>query len=427
MSWRSRRLEVEGDLDVRGEARIGEIYGRLCGQDMVGTAQLADRAATPRKISPEVGVVPAGYSILGPSATPPPGYAFSGSRLTLFPEDERWTDRLEVPNVAEGRDASVALGDRVYTLADTGDLWRFDPAANTSRRCRDLPSRRRCFAVAAVAGRLHVISGIDASERCTGGHLIYDPATDEWREGEEMPTARCDLALAVYDGNVHALGGLRQLPLLGRYVTACHEIYDPRLDTWVRKPPLPRAHCGAGAATVGNAVHVAGGERRWLFRLWGRIRSRAHQIYHPGSDSWLSERSPLPAARRDLALVEVAGRLYAVGGLGPSGWLSDCDRYDPAVDHWLPQVALHEAIDSPGVAEVGGALYVTGARRAPDAHGVLVEECRAATVYYVHHRVPGTDEEPAAERSAPEPGDAPREPFEDLLPNLEGLPEMPAD
>lgn len=391
-------VAVRQDLEVRGQARIGEIYGRLCGPDMVDTPQVRDGAVTLRKLAPEVGVVPAGYAILGASPAPPPGFESVGSRLTLFPEALEWVDLLEIQGAASGPYASAELDGRVYTLLDSGDLWEVDPAAGTWRRRRDLPTRRRRFAMAAVAGHLHVVGGLDASERCTGSHLVYDPARDDWSEAEAMPTARCDLGLAVAGGRLHAFGGLRDVPmvgsLLGRYASRRHEAYDPRTETWFARRPLTRARCGLAAASSGSAVHVVGGERRWLLRLWGRIRSHDHELYHPGSDRWLADRSPLPVARRDLALVAVGGRLYAVGGRSASGWVADCDRYDPGIDHWSPQTPLHEVIDSPGVAAVGGALYAVGARRAPGAHGILVEECRVATDYHVHRRLERVPETP---------------------------------
>ena len=404
-------VEVHGDLEVRGQARIGEIYGRLCGPDMVDTPQVCDSALTLRKLAPEVGVVPAGFSILGAASTPPPGYASTGSRLTLFPDDPQWVDRLEVSGAGDGPYASAEIEGRIFTLLESGDLWEVDPAAGTWRRRSDLPARRRRFALAALAGKLHVVGGVDASERCCGGHWVYDPANDGWREAEEMPTARCDLAVAVFGGQLHAFGGLRDIPLLGsvlgRYATTRHEVYDPRTESWFAKRPLTAARSGLAAANTGSAIHVVGGERRWLLRLWGRVRSHDHQLYHPGSDRWLADRSPLPSARRNLALVTVGGRLYAVGGQGASGWLADCDRYDPGVDHWTAQTPLHESIESPGVAAADGALYAVGARRAPGAHGVLVEECRVATVYHVHQR-----SEPGGEGLSVVP-EAPAEAFPD--------------
>ncbi len=394
-------VAVTGDLEVEGQARIGEIFGRLCGQDMVGTAQLIDGAVTPGKLSLEVGVVPAGYSILGPSPIPPAGFAATGSRLELFPEDAEWVDRLEIEGAGDGPCASAEIGGKIFTLLDSGDLWEVDPEARSWRRRADLPAHRRRFAMAALGGRLYVIGGVDGANRTTGGNLVYDPGQDEWTEAEEMPTARCDLALAVFDGRIHAFGGLRELPLLswilGRCASARHEVYDPRTDLWTSCRALPQARCGLAAAASGKAVHVVGGERRWLLRLWGRARSRQHHVYHPPGDRWLQDRDPLPAPRRDLALLAAGGRLFAVGGRGASGWLADCDRFEPAADHWLSQTPLHEAIDSPGVASAGGKLFVTGARRAPGAPGVLVEECQVATVYHVHRRrEPGDIVEPPA-------------------------------
>lgn len=381
-------LDVSDDLEVRGQARIGQIYGRLCGQDMVDTPQLVDDAVTRRKLAPEVGVVPEGFSILGPSPSPPPGYVATDCRLTLTTDHPRWVDRLEIPSSASGPHVSAAVDGKVYTLLEAGDLWIYDPVGPTWSRGRELPQRRQRFAMAAVADKLHVVGGVNAVGTCLDEHWIYDPAADDWRQGEPMPTPRFDLALATFGGRLHALGGLRRVPLLGwllgHYASRRHEVYDPATDSWHRRCPMPQAHYALAAAGSGNAIHAVGGQRRWLLRLWGRIRSHRHQLYHVGSDRWM-ERTRLPSPRSDLALVEAGGRLYAVGGRGP-GWLTDCDRYDPGIDHWEPQAPLHEAIEAPGVAAVDGALYVTGARRFPDAAGVLVEECRVATVLHVHRR-----------------------------------------
>lgn len=388
-------LEVWDDLEVRGQARIGQIYGRLCGQDMVDTPQLVDGAVTLRKLAPEVGVVPDGYSILGPSGQSPPGYVATGSKLTLFTEQPEWVDRYEIPSTVGGPYASAELDGKIYTLLEAGDLWIYDPAANSWHRGRKLPDWRRRFAVAAVAGKLHVVGGLDAAGNISGEHLVYDPAQDTWDEAEAMPTRRSHLALAVFGGKLHALGGLRQIPLigwlLGRFATTRHEVYDPGTDTWHRRCAMPEARYSLAAASSGNSIHAVGGERRWLFRLWGRIRTHHHHRYHAGSDSW-SERTRLPSPRSDLSLVEVGGRLYAVGGRGP-GWLGDCDRYDPGNDHWEAEAPLHEAIEHPGVAAADGTLFVTGARRFPGSQGVLVEACRMATLFHVHRRDFGVSEE----------------------------------
>lgn len=280
---------------------------------------------------------------------------------------------------------------------ESGDAWEYDPAANSWRRLRDMPWHRLRFAVAAAGGKIYVAGGLDAAGRCRNNLYEYDPETDTWQEVSPMPSARCDLAMASFGGRLHALGGLRDFPVLGRYASRKHEVYDPATDTWSRRRDLPGQRSRLAAAALGNQVHVVGGEKRWLLRLFGHSLLARHQAYHPATDSWVVEKEPLPTPRRDMALVEIFGRLYAVGGEGALGGLADCDQYDPGTNRWTAQTELHEPIGTPGVAMVRGGIYVTGARRSPDAKGVLVEECRVASRFYIHQR------EVIAPRVAPAP------------------------
>ena len=81
---------------------------------MVDTPQIVDGAVTLRKLAPEVGVVPSGYSILGATPAAPPGYAYTGSRLELFPDGPEWIDQMEIRSAVGGPYKSAALGGKVY-------------------------------------------------------------------------------------------------------------------------------------------------------------------------------------------------------------------------------------------------------------------------------------------------------------------------
>ncbi len=392
-------LLVGGRLEVPGEAHLGDIYGRLAGREMVAGPQLAAGAVSADKLARDVGVVPDGYSILGPTTDSPPGYVCTGSSIDVLVDSTTWRTVHELPTEADGPFAGAELDNNIFILLESGDLWRYDLAADTLHRCQDLPLHKRRHGFAAVSGKLYVVGGLDAVGHCCGRTLAYDPRHDSWEEVGALPTPRCDLALVPYGDALHAFGGLRQRSILGRVVTRRHEVFDPTTDTWKRHRSLPRACCGHAATAVTKGIHIVGGEYRWLLGRWGRQQTARHLLYDPGTRRWLSERAPLPAPRRDLALVESFGRLYSIGGQGPwerieDGWSRITLRYDPVSDHWSPITPLSEPILGPGAASIGGKLYVAGSRNAAGRH--LLEESEVAQRFYLHRREWRQDETPVA-------------------------------
>jgi hypothetical protein len=387
-------LEVRGDLEVEGDGRFGAIYGTLRTPGAVHTRQLADESVTPEKLAPAVGLVPDGSSILGPTLRPPAGYVATGWSFSLFGDHPPWVDRRQIPGGPPGPLQSVESGGKIYTVLESGTLWELDPAANVWLRRRDLPAPGRDFAVAALGGKVFVAGGLDAVGRSLRQLWEYDPAADAWTERAGLRTARSSFALVACQGWLYALGGLRD-SAFGKCVTGRSEAYDPVTDTWRARRPLPRRVCAPGGAALGERISLVGGERRAFWGRWGRLLTGEHHQYDPVADRWLRRRAPLPSPRRYPRLVEVYGRLFAVGGEAALGWLVAVDGFDPAGDEWASGRPLREMIEAPGVAAVEGSLYVTGAVR-PGA--VLVEACEVALKLFVYRRGRPQPEEEGEER-----------------------------
>lgn len=406
--------QVRGDLRVQGNAFFECIYGTLCGADMVDTEQIVDRAISSEKISPDVGTVPTDAVILATGEKPLQGYEATGSEITLFRRDLKWLDLLEIPSALPGPLVSTAVGEKVYTFLESGDVWVYEASSNSWRPGRNtMPAPRRHFAVATLQEKIYAVGGLDATGRPTATNFEFDPATESWASRRQMATPRSHFALAARDGWLHAVGGLRP-SWLGQRVTARHEAYDPDTDTWHPRKPLPRGVCGLAASALGPTFSVAGGEVRLVFGRWGRALTDRHLMFHPSSNSWQVKAS-LPTPRRDQRLAQVFGQLVAVGGRAAFGALADCDRYDPAVDGWLPQTPMHEAIAEPGVAAVAGNLYVIGAMRSPSS-GVLVECSAIADRYALFRREPACSPAQLGSESSKTPGTdiAEREIFEEF-------------
>ncbi len=70
--------------------------------------------------------------------------------------------------------------------------------------------------------------------------------------------------------------------------------------------------------------------------------------------------APLPRPRARLALVAVAGRLYAIGGEGPDGVSGAVYEYDPDGGNWLPRARKPTPVSNFGAAVIGGKVYAVG-------------------------------------------------------------------
>ena len=96
-----------------------------------------------------------------------------------------------------------------------------------------------------------------------------------------------------------------------------HEEYDPALNRWQARKPLPTPRSGIAAATLDGKIFVFGGEAP---------SGTFHQVeaYDPQADSW-STYAPMPTARHGLGAVTVGERLYVVSG-GPTPGASASSR-----------------------------------------------------------------------------------------------------
>ncbi len=79
-----------------------------------------------------------------------------------------------------------------------------------------------------------------------------------------------------------------------------------------------------------------------------------------GEAAW-SERAPLPEARQEVAVAELGGLVYVLGGFRSNGSIADTvEIYDPDGDTWTVAAPLPVGLHHAGAASVGGRLYVIG-------------------------------------------------------------------
>ena len=88
--------------------------------------------------------------------------------------------------------------------------------------------------------------------------------------------------------------------------------------------------------------------------------------YDPAKDAWTKKKN-MPIASHHIALAEVNGKIYVIGGFkypdaGPAGWqpMDNVFEYDPAADTWKPLAPLPARRGAPAATVHDGKIYVIG-------------------------------------------------------------------
>ncbi len=148
-----------------------------------------------------------------------------------------------------GTDSAWSETDKVWSLASGDDEWRAEPS---------LGNRRGAHGLAATGSRLVAFGGTSDGQ-VVGSVEILQAGTDDWRPAPPMSTAREHTAAAALDGRVYAIAG-RAGGLETNLKTV--ESFDPSAFNggWRDEPSLTTPRGGIGAAPVGEAICVVGGE-----------------------------------------------------------------------------------------------------------------------------------------------------------------------
>lgn len=297
-------------------------------------------------------------------------------------------DFFDVPTgVTLARDGIVAIDDLAQVVArfgsndaGAGDFTRASdphsmpnlPVMPTGTRANYHPSYDR--SAAAVGGEVWQLQGPNGAvdigdiaraatqfgDRCTGPQI-----EGTWSTGAPMPTARTEVTGATLDGTIYVVGGFISN---GTHV-ALVEAYDTANNTWLNPSPapLPQAIDHAGAAVVNGKLYVVGG-----YSVFPSMISADTYEYDPVANDW-TPRALMPLARAGAATVELGGKIYVMGGVGPQATVPLV--YDPATNIWSQLAPMSAAREHLTAAAVGGRIYVIGGRQN------VVQNVNTAEVY----------------------------------------------
>jgi N-acetylneuraminic acid mutarotase len=188
------------------------------------------------------------------------------------PFEDTWR---EVTTMPSSRIEQVAIGlqGRIHVIGGRQGSDRvvtheaYDPVSDSWTTLAPARVPLSHSAVTVMDARIYVVGGRDLKfvegtyEVVNSRHLQeYNPASNTWRTLKLMPTARGGLAAAVLEGMLYVFGGEN----LGTQDTPATvydatEVYDPATSSWVSLAPMLTPRHGMGAAAVEGVIYVIGG------------------------------------------------------------------------------------------------------------------------------------------------------------------------
>ena len=281
---------------------------------------------------------------------------------------------------------SVAANGKLYLFGGLapkfvprGLVYEFDPATDvwTAKKPMPLPSHH--LALAEYKGKIYSFGGfkLPASGEIAWEPIDnsweYNPATDTWKQLKPMPSQRGGGAAAVVNGKIYVIGGAgvhpgsKNVPLLmgpngtpHRSVGTVEE-YDVASDTWRERSSMPTPRNHFVVAAVNGKIYAIGGRLASAFVSLGSDTDVVEE-YDPATDMWGVPRARMSTERASMVGVAHAGRIYIVGGEVQSSQVSSTFRaveaYDPATNQWvvLPPAPLGRQPIAGDV--IGDTLYV---------------------------------------------------------------------
>lgn len=215
-----------------------------------------------------------------------------------------------------------------------------------------LAGRRLLVTALVVAAALGLIT---AATVFGGSPMPSLPTTQnaEWTFAPHMPHRRSYTASAQIGGKIYVAAGM--VGNTGRPLNL-FERFDPASNQWASLPFVPEAFSAAAGAALRGELYVVGGNGDADDKT---IDGRQVYAYDVARRRW-ARKASLPLPRTNLAAVELAGKLYAIGGLDPVHATRSVFVYDPARNRWSTGVRLPEALHALAAVTFHGEIWVIG-------------------------------------------------------------------
>jgi N-acetylneuraminic acid mutarotase len=130
--------------------------------------------------------------------------------------------------------------------------------------------------------------------------------------------------------------------------------------SWATKSPIPAARNEVAAVAVNGKIYVLGGNfPRTQYDV------AVNEEYDPATDSWRT-RASMPHGLNHMAAAVLNGKIYTVGGFtsdGHKGAKDSVFEYDPVTDIWRTLAPLPSPRGSVSAAALDGKIHALGGRK----------------------------------------------------------------
>jgi N-acetylneuraminic acid mutarotase len=281
-------------------------------------------------------------------------------------ESDSWVSRARMPTGRYGVTAATVQG-VVYVIGGlltagdgmpTDKVEAYHPNTTTliAWRNRALMPKPRGFTngAAVINGKIYVSGGYgldeDGDPVRTNTLFRYDPVLNVWSTRAPMPRATVSGATVAIDGKLYVYVAYGPDNSSG----AALYRYDPSTDTWTERAEPPTLQSGAAAVVLGGKMYLIGGSQ-------GKAAPVARvSVYNPATNSWTTK-APLLAPRSGPVARVIDGRIYVAGGAaGPTSQATSTEVYDPGTNTWTERADILTPTTFAASAAVGGKLFVIG-------------------------------------------------------------------
>lgn len=132
----------------------------------------------------------------------------------------------------------------------------------------------------------------------------------------------------------------------------------PQGGVWTIKSPMPTSRCGHAVVEVNGKIYAIGGHASQDTFVY---YCSFVEVYDCETDIWC-QRALMPTPRAYLGAAVVNDKIYAIGGSDSTGSLSVNEEYDPATDIWTTKAPMPTPRRGFAIAVVEGKIYVVGGR-----------------------------------------------------------------
>jgi hypothetical protein len=156
-------------------------------------------------------------------------------------------------------------------------------------------------------------------------------------------------------GKLYAIGGDNNV------ILDVVEAYDPTTNGWSTKAHLNHARTQIAVAELSGKVYAIGGISTGTAQTqWGPPVATC-EVYDPQANSW-SDCAPMPTARSNAAAVGFRGLVYVIGGggAGTNGGGIAVEAFDPSHNVWTTEPKVSTSRESLAAIATSSSIYAIG-------------------------------------------------------------------